>query len=974
MNIELDKKIYKINKNEFSLIVHNEYSNLIIRENFATYERIISLLKDLSSLSKRCIFFSQSHGGVIPINVASNYDKIYLLNNVESQINNLRENIKNHNIQNVDWEFDLKNENENENDNLNKSDFIIFSEKCENIDETIIEKYQPIILTNLTQKLLKKTYYENIYELSNSNLALYIPSRFKKKFISKFHYYIKDNFIFYDNLINLCILVKNGGKQFENMLNENMHLIDRWTILDTGSTDETIDIINKVLIGKKRGELYQEPFINFCDSRNRLLELAGDSCKYTLMLDDTYIIKGDLRGFLNEVRGDNIADSYSIYIKSDDVEYASNRILKCKSKLRYLYKIHEVVQSDNNVNIMIPNDKTAIFDGRFDYMEERTMNRKQLDLKLLYEEIEDDPNNPRTYYYLGQTYNILQDYEKSYFYFLKRMNHTNDGFLQEKIDAIFEAARIANFKLNKEWSECEKLYLKAYEYDNTRPDSLYFLGIHYYFNENKKKAFEYFKRAFEVGYPIHAQYSLKPTLSYRYVPKILCQLCYEFTDWILGEKACKLYLEHNTVSDDDSYIIVHSLYNIFVKLNAMNSPLENIDINNYSLINSNKNEINKPLLCFIADGGFEPWTGSDILIKGIGGSETYIIEMARYIQKQGLYKVIVFCNCLKQSTFEGVEYIEISKYPAFVEKVNIDTCIISRFSEYIPVSIYGKTKNVYLVLHDLTPSGQVIPIHEKLKKIFCLSEWHVSYFLQMFPHFKDITIPFYYGIDIHKFDSEVNRLIENNIVNPENNNLKTKKIPYKFIYSSFPNRGLLQLLRMWPKIVDKYQDASLHIYSDINGKWVNGVAKEMMNDIRLLLNIYEENDKTSRKKLNIFYYGWVNKSVLADAWKTSEYWFYPCTFMETFCLTAVEAALSKTIAITNGLAALQNTVSDRGICIPGDATTEEWQNRALNELFLIMNYKNKERREEFIEKNYEWACKLSWENQANNLLKIFLQN
>ena len=203
---------------------------------------------------------------------------------------------------------------------------------------------------------------------------------------------------------------------------------------------------------------------------------------------------------------------------------------------------------------------------------------------------------------------------------------------------------------------------------------------------------------------------------------------------------------------------------------------------------------------------------------------------------------------------------------------------------------------------------------------------------------------------------------------------ETKKIPYKFIYSSFPNRGLLQLLRMWPKIVDKYQDASLHIYSDINGKWVNGVAKEMMNDIRLLLNIYEENDKTSRKKLNIFYYGWVNKSVLADAWKTSEYWFYPCTFMETFCLTAVEAALSKTIAITNGLAALQNTVSDRGICIPGDATTEEWQNRALNELFLIMNYKNKERREEFIEKNYEWACKLSWENQANNLLKIFLQN
>jgi hypothetical protein len=38
------------------------------------------------------------------------------------------------------------------------------------------------------------------------------------------------------------------------------------------------------------------------------------------------------------------------------------------------------------------------------------------------------------------------------------MNHPVEGFLQEKIDAIFEAARTANFKLNKPWSECEALY------------------------------------------------------------------------------------------------------------------------------------------------------------------------------------------------------------------------------------------------------------------------------------------------------------------------------------------------------------------------------------------------------------------------------------------------------------------------------------------------------------------------------------
>ena len=584
---------------------------------------------------------------------------------------------------------------------------------------------------------------------------------------------------------------------------------------------------------------------------------------------------------------------------------------------------------------MIPSDAAGILDERFDYMQDRTMNRKELDLKLLYEEVEDDPNNPRSYYYLAQTYNLLEKYELAYEFFLKRINHPAEGFIQEKIDAVFEAGRIANFKLNKPWKECEELYIKAYKLDKSRPDSLYFLGIHYYLEDNRKLAYEYFKRAFEIGYPVHCQYSLKPTLSFHFLPKFLAQLCYEFNDFYLGEKCAKLFIDNNT-QNEDMYNVIVSWYNIFVKLNQMNA-YKNITI-------ENKN--NKKILCFVADGGFEPWTGSDILTKGVGGSETYIIEMARYIQRQQTFKVVVFCNCLKESIFEDVIYIPLQYFPSFAENINIDTCIISRFSEYIPVAIHGLVENIHLVLHDLTPSGSVIPIHNKLKKIYCLSEWHVGYFLNVFPQFTSITVPFYYGID-----NTFRKNIANDLV----------KIPYKFIYSSFPNRGLLQLLQMWPKIVKRYPEANLHIYSDINGKWALSVASSLMGEIKNLLQQY------SQMNLNIHYHGWVNKQTLADAWKTSEYWLYPCTFMETFCLTAVEAALSKTLAITNGLAALQNTVADRGICVEGDTATNEWQEKALVELFSIME--NKEKREALIEKNYSWASALSWQNQALKLLR-----
>jgi tetratricopeptide (TPR) repeat protein len=290
-------------------------------------------------------------------------------------------------------------------------------------------------------------------------------------------------------------MVKNAGPQFEEMLIKNLDIIDKWTILDTGSTDQTISIIQKVLVGKKNGNLYQEPFINFRDSRNRLLDLAGTECKYNIMLDDTYVIEGDLHSFLSEVRGDQYSNSFTLFIQSDDTKYGSNRIITSESCLRYMYKIHEVISDKNNINIVIPENRSYIFDRRFDYMEKRTQERKQLDLKLLFEEVEEDPNDPRAYYYLAQTYNILEDYDNAYKYFLKRASFTNSGFIQERVDSLFEAGRVANFKLNKPWPECLALYEQCYKVDESRPEALYFIGIHYYLENDYNKAYYYFKKS-----------------------------------------------------------------------------------------------------------------------------------------------------------------------------------------------------------------------------------------------------------------------------------------------------------------------------------------------------------------------------------------------------------------------------------------------------------------------------------------------
>jgi len=465
------------------------------------------------------------------------------------------------------------------------------------------------------------------------------------------------------------------------------------------------------------------------------------------------------------------------------------------------------------------------------------------------------------------------------------------------------------------------------------------MGINHYLKGEHKKAYEFFKKGFEIGYPVHCQYSLKPTLSFHFLPKFLTRVCYTLEDYVLGEKASLFFLQNNQPNAED-YEEIKSYYMIFKKLN------EYKDHKNKKIKNPNKKA---PLFVFVADGGFNQWSGSNILTTGVGGSETYIIEMARYIKKNGQFDVIVFCNCEKDENFEGVEYKNLTQFSSFINENYVEHCMISRFTEYLPLAIKGFAENIYIVLHDLGPSGNVIPMHSKLKKIFCLSEWHVEYFTNQFPSLKSITVPFYYGIDFDKFKNDKNTI---------------QKQKFKFIYSSFPNRGLLPLLQMWPEIYKMNNQASLHIYSDVNGKWVNNVDPQHMKEVKRLLQ--------QNISLNIHYHGWVDKKTLSQAWLSSDIWLYPCIFMETFCLTALEAALTNTLVFTNDLAALQNTVGDRGIVIKGNPMEKEWQKQALEKISIYFNSDKQILYNNYRQKNYQWASSLSWENQAKKLLHQYI--
>ena len=274
------------------------------------------------------------------------------------------------------------------------------------------------------------------------------------------------------------------------------------------------------------------------------LELAGKKCKFHIMMDDTYMFHGNLRHFLNIIRGDQKSDSYSITIKSKDLDYLSNRITKSEKELKYVYTIHEIIQTENNFNCRIPND-FYITDIDNEYMKERTSSRNQQDLICLMEMIKEYPNEPRHLYYLANTYKMLKNYEKAAEYYYQRAFFHIDGFDQEKCDALFEYTRTCIYDLNLPWQVYEPFFHLCIQWQPTRPEGHFHLALHYY-NENKLDiAFHHFQQAYKIGYPYHQQYSLKPTLSFYFVPYYLSSLCYQFKEYALGLECCEYFLQYN---------------------------------------------------------------------------------------------------------------------------------------------------------------------------------------------------------------------------------------------------------------------------------------------------------------------------------------------------------------------------------------------------------------------------------------------
>lgn len=235
-------------------------------------------------------------------------------------------------------------------------------------------------------------------------------------------------------LLGLTMIVKDEVHGLALTLDSFKPIIDHWTILDTGSTDGTQDLIVEQLKGLP-GQLYQEPFVDFSTSRNRVLSLHGEQTLFTIMIDsdDLLYAESDIRSFL--AIASTQVKAYAVGVLLSQTMYQLPLILKTPSTLKYQNRVHEFI------NVIAPLAPLIVQKKSNTISLAASKKRWLRDLVWLFEDLRDNPYDTRALFYVAQTYECLGDIELALKYYCKRSDVVT-SWLEERFVATLRAGKL----------------------------------------------------------------------------------------------------------------------------------------------------------------------------------------------------------------------------------------------------------------------------------------------------------------------------------------------------------------------------------------------------------------------------------------------------------------------------------------------------------------------------------------------------
>ena len=273
--------------------------------------------------------------------------------------------------------------------------------------------------------------------------------------------------------VALLSIVKDEEENIERMLESVYHHIDTYCIVDTGSTDNTKQIIRKFFDKHDiKGTLIDAPWVDFSDARNRYLKYGYGIADWGLVVDaDRTLVVTDSnwKDKLPRIgKGDHQVPMMRVMIEHGDESYYNNMLIRLKGKdlpkVKYRLPTHEcLVPVDESLDAYL----SFAFDGikliEHATGSSRTVKHKR-DSKLLkrflFDNSASDPLYSRALYYYGQTCEEMGRHKDAFYGYWSSMGLTNSP--AEASWAAYKIAYLPSISVKDKLEALEQVFKYGY--------------------------------------------------------------------------------------------------------------------------------------------------------------------------------------------------------------------------------------------------------------------------------------------------------------------------------------------------------------------------------------------------------------------------------------------------------------------------------------------------------------------------------
>jgi len=279
--------------------------------------------------------------------------------------------------------------------------------------------------------------------------------------------------------ICLSMIVKNEEKDIKRCLESVIPFIDYWVISDTGSTDKTKELIQEIMDKHEvPGELHEHKWKDFSTNRNYALELSREHADFIWFMDadDNFCPNGSDPFSILSDKFELIHMNY--LFEDEGITFSRACMMKSDADMEFKGVLHEIIVNtdgstvSSGLRVNIPQFGHII--ARASPLKRNKTERDKYlnDARILSRDLKNSPDNYRSMFYLGQSYQLAGELKKAINAYERRASFPDKGYDEEVYLSLYEIAKM-KIGMKRPEPECIDSCVRAWESDYSRIEPIH---------------------------------------------------------------------------------------------------------------------------------------------------------------------------------------------------------------------------------------------------------------------------------------------------------------------------------------------------------------------------------------------------------------------------------------------------------------------------------------------------------------------